>query len=263
VSDSTDEQLVLLEVADHIGIVTFNRPEALNASTTPFFRRLIRMFDEINDNPDIWCVVVRGEGRAFSVGADQKERAGMSLQDLRNRRRISPQAFSAMRTCIRPVIGQVHGYAIGGGLELALGCDIVIASEGTVMGLIETRLASIPAGGGTQILPRLVGVPRAKELIFTGRTFTAEEALTWGMISHVVPIEELETSVMSLAREIASAAPIANSQAKRAINMSMDVGVANGFDIEAALYERVLSTSDRSEGAAAHREKRPPAFTGE
>ncbi len=261
-SATPDVDSILLEVADHIATVTFNRPEALNASTTPMFRRLIQVFDEINDDPDVWCVVVRGAGRAFAVGADQKERATMSLQDLRNRRRISPQAFSAMRNCIRPVIGQVHGYALGGGLELALGCDIVIAAEGTVMGLIESQLASIPAGGGTQILPRLVGVPRAKELIFTGRKFTAEEALGWGMISDVVPLDELEDKAMGLAREIAAAAPISNVQAKRAINMSMDVGVANGFDFEAALYERVLSTSDRDEGAAARREKRAPRFTG-
>lgn len=261
--EQTGDDLVTLDVDAHIGIVTFNRPHALNASTTPLFQRLIRVFDEINDDPEIWCVVLRGAGRAFSVGADQKERATMSLSDLRNRRRISPQAFSAMRNCVRPVIGQIHGYALGGGMELALGCDIVIAAEGTVMGLIESRLASIPAGGGTQILPRLIGVPRAKELIFTGRKFTAGEALGWGMISYVVPADELEDKVMDLAREIASAAPVSNVQAKRAINMSMDLGVATGFEVEAALYERVLSTTDRAEGAAAHREKRTPHFTGE
>jgi enoyl-CoA hydratase len=258
-----EADLIIMEVADHVATVTFNRPDALNAATTPFFRRLVGVFDEINEDPDIWCVVVRGAGRAFCVGADQKERGAMSLQDLRNRRRLSPQAFSAMRNCVRPVIGQVHGYALGGGLELALGCDIVVAAEGTAMGLIESRLASIPAGGGTQILPRLVGVPRAKELIFTGRRFTAEEALGWGMISYVVPGEALESTVRALALEIATAAPVSNVQAKRAINMSMDLSVANGFEVEAALYERILSTTDRAEGAAAHREGRAPSFRGE
>jgi enoyl-CoA hydratase len=261
--EQAEDELITLDVEEHIAVVTLNRPHALNAATTPLFRRLIGLFDQINEDPDVWCVVVRGAGRAFCVGADQKERAAMSLQDLRTRRRISPQAFSAMRNCIRPVIAQVHGYAIGGGLELALGCDLVVASEGTVMGLIESRLASIPAGGGTQILPRLVGVPRAKELIFTGRKFSAEDALSWGMISYVVREEALEAKVMALAREIASAAPVSNVQAKRAINLSMDLGVANGFEVEAALYERVLSTSDRAEGAAAHREGRVPEFKGE
>ena len=256
-------ELVTIDIVDHVATVSFNRPESLNAATTPLLRRLIQVFDEINDDPAVWCVILRGNGRAFSVGADTKERAGMSLQDLRVRRRIAPHAFSAMRNCIRPVIGQVHGHALGGGLELALGCDIVVAAEGTRMGLIESRLASIPGGGGTQILPRLVGVARAKELIFTGRTFSAEEAAGWGMISNVVPADQLESTVAALAHEIATAAPVSNVQAKRAINMSMDIGVANGFEVEAALYERVLSTTDRTEGAAAHREKRTPHYTGE
>lgn len=256
-------ELVTIDTADHIATVSFNRPESLNAATTPLLRRLIEVFDEINDASDIWCVILRGNGRAFSVGADTKERKDMSLQDLRTRRRIAPQAFSAMRNCIRPVIAQVHGHALGGGLEFALGCDIVVAAEGTRMGLIESRLASIPGGGGTQILPRLVGIARAKELIFTGRKFSAEEALGWGMISHCVPADELEGTVSVLAREIATAAPVSNVQAKRAMNMSMDLGVANGFEVEAALYERVLSTTDRLEGAAAHREKRTPNYIGD
>lgn len=260
-SQSTD--LVTVSTVDHVATVSFNRPEALNAATTPLLRQLIDVFDHIDDDPDVWCVVLRGNGRAFSVGADTKERAGMSLTDLRTRRRIAPRAFSAARSCIRPVIGQVHGYALGGGLELALGCDIVVAAHGTRMGLIESRLASIPGGGGTQILPRLVGVARAKELIFTGRTFTAEEALGWGMISHCVAADQLDDTVAALAHEIATAAPVSNVQAKRAINMSMDLGVANGFEVEAALYERVLSTTDRLEGAAAHREKRPPTYIGD
>ena len=257
------EEPILVDVVDHVATVTLNRPGSMNATTTQLLRQLIRTFEEINDDPQIWCVVLRGSGRAFCTGADQKERAGMSLQQIRDRRRISPQAFSAMRTCIRPVIAQVHGYAIGSGLEIALGCDIVVAAEGTQMGLIESRIASIPAGGGTQILPRLVGIARAKELIFTGRRFTAEEAQSWGMISHVVPAADLENHVHALSREIATAAPISNVQAKRAINMSLDVPIANGFDIEAALYERILTASDRDEGAAAHRERRTPNYTGE
>lgn len=260
---SPSTELVTIETVDHVATVSFNRPEALNAATTPLLRRLIEVFDQINDDPDVWCVILRGNGRAFSVGADTKERADMSLADLRVRRRIAPHAFSAMRNCIRPVIGQVHGFALGGGLEFALGCDIVVAADGTRMGLIESRLASIPGGGGTQILPRLVGIARAKELIFTGRTFTADDALGWGMISHCVPADELEATVAALAHEIATAAPVSNVQAKRAINMSMDLGVANGFEVEAALYERVLSTSDRLEGAAAHREKRTPRYIGD
>lgn len=259
----TETELVELSIADHIATVSFNRPNVLNAVSTPVFGRLIDIFDQITDDPDVWCVILRGNGRAFCVGADQKERPGMSLDEIRRRRRISPQAFSAMRNCSRPVIAQVHGYALGGGLEMALGCDIIIAASDTVMGLIETRRGSIPAGGGTQLLPRLVGPARAKELIFTGRKFTAAEAVDWGLITHAVPPDELEGKVTALAREIVDSAPISNMQAKRAINASMDLDVANGIQLEAALYERILTTWDRTEALSAYKEKRSPQFRGE
>lgn len=256
-------ELVELTVAEHVATVSFNRPEVLNAVNTETFGRLIDVFDAIADDPEVWCVVLRGSGRAFCVGADQKERPGMSLDAIRRRRRISPQAFSAMRNCPHPVIAQVHGYALGGGLEMALGCDIIVTARDTVMGLIETKRASIPAGGGTQLLPRLIGPARAKELIFTGRTFTGAEALEWGLVSYAVEPDQLEAKVGDLAREITAVAPISNVQAKRAINMSMDLDVANGLQAEAALYERILTTSDRTEALAAYRDKRPPQFRGE
>jgi enoyl-CoA hydratase len=262
-SIQTRSELIELSVADHIATVAFNRPEVLNAVNMPVFSRLIEVFDDIADNPDVWCVILRGNGRAFCVGADQKERPGMTLDEIRRRRRISPQAFSAMRNCPRPVIAEVHGYALGGGLEMALGCDIIVAARDTVMGLIETKRGSIPAGGGTQLLPRLIGPARAKELIFTGRTFTAAQALEWGMVSYALEPEDLRAKVDDLAREITSAAPVSNMQAKRAINLSMDLDVANGIQAEAALYERILTTSDRTEALAAYREKRPPQFRGE
>lgn len=259
---ATTSDLVECSVQDHIATVAFNRPEVLNAVSTPLLLRLLEVFDAIDDDPDVWCVILKGNGRAFCVGADQKERPGMSADEVRRRRRIAPQAFSAMRNCIRPVIAQVHGYAIGSGLEMAIGSDIVFAAAGTVMGLIETRVGAIPGGGATQVLPRLVGLARAKELIFTGRKFTAEEAQAWGMISYVVPEAELESRVLTLAREIAGSAPIANSQAKRALNMSLDLDVANGIQVEAALYERTLTSADRAEALVAYRERRPPVFHG-
>lgn len=255
--------LLEFSVREHIATVAFDRPAVLNAVSTPLLERLIDVFDEINDSAEIWCVILKGNGRAFCVGADQKERPGMSIDDVRRRRRIAPHAFAAMRQCLRPVIAQVHGHAIGSGLELALGCDIVVAAEGTMMGLIETAVGAIPAGGGTQLLPRLVGLGRAKELIFTGRKFTAEDALAWGMINRVVPEAELERTVLSLAREITAVAPIANVQAKKAINLSLDLDIANGMQVEAALYDRTLTTADRAEALRAYRERRRPVFRGE
>lgn len=253
---------IVFEVEDHLATVTFNRPEVLNAVTTPMLERLVEVFERIDDNPAVWCVVLKGNGRAFCVGADMQERQTMSADDVRRRRRIAPRAFGAMRNCQHPVIGQVHGYALGGGLELALGCDIVVAAEGSVLGLVETRVGAIPAGGGTQLLPRLIGVPRAKELIFTGRRFTATEALGWGMINRVVPPEDLEGAIAGLAEEILQSAPIANVQAKRAINMSLDLDLRSGIEAEAALYERTLTSADRAEAVRAFADKRPPSFTG-
>ena len=248
---------------NHIATVVFNRPHVLNAISTPMLESLIGVFDDIDDDPGVWCVVVKGKGRAFSTGADMAERRGMSADDVRRRRRIGLRAFSAMRACVHPVIGQVHGFALGGGLELALGCDIIIAAEGTTMGLVETRVGAIPGGGGTQLLPRLVGVPRAKELIFTGRKFSAEQALEWRMLNRVVPADELEDTVRALALEITSSAPIANTQAKRAINMSLDLDIRNGMEAESALYERTLTSQDRAEAVQAFAERRSPTFTGQ
>lgn len=255
--------LIEVTVTDRIATVAFNRPEVLNAVSTPVLERLAEVFGDLNDRSDVWCVVLRGNGRAFCVGADQKERPTMSQDAIRRRRRIAPLAFGAMRDCVHPVIAQVHGYALGGGLEMALGCDLIVAAEGTVMGLIETVRASIPAGGGTQLLPRLVGPARAKELIFTGRRFTAAEALSWGLANYVVPESELDATVRRLAREITAAAPISCSQAKRAINASMDMDVASGVRYEAALYERILTTDDRVEALDAYRERRTPVFRGQ
>jgi enoyl-CoA hydratase/carnithine racemase len=259
----SEQDLLEFTVEGHIATVAFNRPGVLNAVSTPVFRRLIDVFDEINESGAIWCVILKGNGRAFCVGADHKERPGMTHDEVRRRRWISPQAFSAMRRCLRPVIAQVHGYALGSGLEMALGCDFIVAAAGTVMGLVETTRGSIPAGGGTQLLPRLIGVARAKELIFTGRKFTAEDALAWGMVNYVVPEAELAATVMKLATEIAAAAPISNVQAKKAVNASLDLDLANGMAVEAALYERVLTSHDRAEFLQASREHRRPVFKGE
>lgn len=250
-------------IEDHIATVAFNRPEVLNACNMAVLEGLIDCFDRLTDRQDIWCVILKGNGRSFSTGADQKERPGMSLDAIRRRRRIAPAAFGAMKRFPHPVIAQVHGFALGGGMEMALMCDLIVAAEGTIFGLIETVRASIPAGGGTQLLPRLIGVARAKELIFTGRRFKAEEAADWGLFNYLVPEAELEAKVRSLAEEIVAAAPISVTQCKKAIDGGLDMDFAGGVQLEAALYERILTTKDRIEALDAYREKRKPAFRGE
>jgi enoyl-CoA hydratase/carnithine racemase len=248
---------------DSIARVAFNRPEVLNAVNMEILLNITPLFEQLSNDSHVRCVVLSGNGRAFSVGADHKERPTMSLDEVRHRRRIAPRAFAAMRNCVHPVIAQVHGWALGSGLELALGCDIVVMAETAVLGLIETVRASIPAGGGTQLLPRIVGLQRAKELILTGRRFTAAEAADWGIANYVVPVEELEARVTGLAREITAAAPISCQQAKRAINATLSMDLTSGIEYEAALYERILGSADRAEALAAYQEERPSVFMGE
>lgn len=259
---SAEETIVEITVDRHVATVTLNRPDALNACTTPLLERLIAVFEGFEDDADVRCVVLRGAGRAFCVGADIAERRTMSLDAQRRRRRIAPSAFGAMRRFSRPVIAQIHGYAIGSGLELALGCDLIVAAAGTVMSLPETAKASIPAGGGTQTLPRLIGAARAKELIFTSRRFTAEDAERWGLVNHVVPAESLAARVAELAAEIVAVSPVSCAQAKRAIDLGLAMTVETGIQFEAALYERVLTSEDRQEAYRAAAEKRQPTYVG-
>jgi enoyl-CoA hydratase/carnithine racemase len=251
-----------VEITDHLARVSFNRPEVLNALNMEMVLGLSDIFESLSADPSVRCVILRGNGRAFSVGADHKERPNMTLDEVRYRRRIAPRAFGAMRACVHPVIAQVHGYALGSGFELALGCDIVVMADSTVLGLIETVRGSIPAGGGTQLLARTVGVHRANELILTGRRFAAAEAQAWGIANYVVPEDQLEATVNGLAEEILRAAPLSCQQAKRAIRASMELGLAAGIDYEAALYERILTTEDRQEALTAYTEKRPAEFKG-
>jgi enoyl-CoA hydratase/carnithine racemase len=254
--------LLQVNVAGGVASVALNRPDSLNALSNGLLQAIVRTFADLEDDNAVRCVVLSGAGRAFCVGADIKERGTMSLDDVRARRRLAPLAFGAMRRFSRPVVAQVHGYAIGSGLELALGCDFIYAAAGTAMGLPETAKASIPAGGGTQILPRLVGVARAKELIFTSRRFTAEDAERWGMVNRVTPADQLGAAVQALTAELVAVSPTALATAKRAIDLGLATDLESGLQVEAALYERVLTSEDRREAAAAAAEKRSPRYGG-
>jgi enoyl-CoA hydratase/carnithine racemase len=259
---SQDRAVVEIEKAGQVAYVCLNRPEVLNAVSTQLLVELTAAFDRLSDDDSVRCVVLKGNGRAFCVGADQKERPQMSDDDIRRRRRIAPVAFGAMRSCVHPVISRVHGFAFGSGLEIAVGCDIVVMAETATLGLIETQKGMIPAGGGTQTLPRLLGPLRAKELILTGRRFTAAEARDWGIANYVVADDELDAVVGRLAAEVCAAAPVAVRQAKRAVDAALDLDLRRGVEMEAALYERVLHTEDRFEAQRAYAEKRPPRFSG-
>lgn len=260
----TEQAFATLEVRTEgpIAIVALNRPDALNAVSMGLLADLQALFGAIDDDPEVWVVVLHGNGRSFSVGADLKERAGMTLEEVRRRRRIAPNAYGAVAGCTKPVVGAVHGFALGGGFELALCCDLLIAAEGTQFALPETHLGVIPAGGGTQRLTRLIGPARAKELIFTARRFGTDLALDWGIISRTTPPDDLLPTALELAREVATNAPIGLQQAKKAINAALDLDLRAGIAFEAEAYQTCLTTADRNEGLAAAREKRPPRFIG-
>ncbi|SHJ34631.1 enoyl-CoA hydratase-related protein [Desulfofundulus thermosubterraneus] len=244
-----------------IGIIFFNRPQALNALSTQMARELVAALEELELDDQVFAAVLTAEGdRAFCVGADLKERKNMTKAEVKKQRTLFIKAFEAVVMFPKPLVAAVNGYALGGGCEFALGCDFIIASEKAFFGLPEVSLAVIPAGGGTQLLPRVIGRAKAKELIFTGRRISAAEAYRLGMVNYVVPAENLMARTMEIMQEIVQNGPIALQQAKRAINLGLELDLHTAFALEAECYNVCLATEDRDEGLRAFNEKRKPVY---
>lgn len=245
-------------------LVTLNRPMQMNAIS---FRLLLELKDlvrELRFNQDVRTVIITGSGdKAFSAGADLKERAGMTQLQVKEFLYTIRHTFTEIEALPMPVIAAVNGLALGGGTELALVCDIRIASAKASMGLTEVTLGVIPGAGGTQRLTRLVGKGKAKELIFTGRKVKMEEALSMGLVNMVVNSELLLATALEMANLMNDNAPIALQQAKFAINHGSQVDLNNGLNIETKAYEICLPTLDRIEGLQAFKEKRKPLYKGE
>jgi methylglutaconyl-CoA hydratase len=209
-------------------------------------------------------VVLTGQGqKAFCAGADLKERARMSDAEVAGFHHGVRALLDGLAALPQPVVAALNGVALGGGLELALACDLRLAAEGVEVGLPEVGLGIIPGAGGTQRLPRLVGAARAKDLILTGRRLGAVEALGWGLLSAVVPAGRLADEALALAGRVARHAPISLRQAKRAVDQGLHLPLAKALDLENRLYQDCLPTRDRQEALRAFAEKRPPVFTGE
>ncbi len=238
------------------------REGAANALSRALVAELKAAAGDVGANVDVRTVVITGAGKAFSAGADLKERRGFTLDETRGFLDELGGTLSAIAALRCPVIAAMNGVAFGGGLELALACDVRIAAEGVTMGLVETRLGIIPGAGGTQRLARLVGPAWAKALIFSGRRFDAADALRWGIVQQVVSPGELEAAAGHLAEEIAGAGPLAVAEAKAAIDEGLAEPLADGLAIERRHYEVVLTSADRDEGLAAFAEKRAPVFHG-
>jgi enoyl-CoA hydratase len=244
-----------------VGIITFNRPQALNALNTQMARELVAALEELELDDGVFAAVLTAEGdRAFCVGADLKERKNMTRAEMKKQRELFVRAFEAVVNFPKPLVAAVNGYALGGGCEFALGCDFIVASEKATFGLPEVGLAIIPGGGGTQLLPRIIGRARAKELIFTGRRIPAAEAYRLGLVNYVVPPEELMARTMAIMQEIVQNGPIALQQAKRAINLGLELDLHTAFALEAQCYNVCLATEDRDEGLRAFNEKRKPVY---
>ncbi|TMK54026.1 MAG: enoyl-CoA hydratase [Actinobacteria bacterium] len=248
------------------GVYTFTlaRPDAMNALNRELVELIAEASNAVRDDPDARATIFVGLGdRAFSAGADLKERAGLGSIEVAEAVASISRAIQAVAEIPVPTIAAINGAALGGGFELALACDIRIASTAAVMGLPETTLAIIPGGGGTQRLPRVAGEGRAKELIFTGRRISAADALQYGIVHEVAAPDELRMRALAVARTIASNGPIAVRAAKEAIVRGLEMPLNEGVTLENELYGRTVPTKDRLEGLVAFREKRAPVYRGE
>ena len=256
--------LVMWEEIDGIATVRLNRPEAANALSKSLLEQLQTILNSIMHRNDIRVVILTALGeKAFCAGADLKERRGMADVEVRQAVARIHQTIELVAHLPMPVIAAVNGVAFGGGVEIALAADLRIAAQHAKLGLTETGLAIIPGAGGTQRLPRLIGVAKAKELIYTARHVSAREALELGLVNQVVPAEELANAANQLAKSIAKNGPIAVRQAKYAIDVGYDLSLTAGLEVEKKAYELIVPTKDRLEGLVAFGEKRPPVYRGE
>jgi enoyl-CoA hydratase len=258
-------ETLLLSVANGVATLTLNRPQAMNAITQRMKEELGAALDAVETMVEARVLVITGAGRkAFCAGTDIKERSGTdpTPAEFYFRQQATHRLFSRIEQLSKPVIAAINGIALGGGVEIALCADLRVAAETASMGLTEVNLGVIPAGGGTQRLPRLIGPTRAKELIFTGTRLTAAEAAAIGLVNRVVPADELAAKVAELAEQIAAKPPLAVRFAKQAIDQGAqsDTQTAMAFELYAAAI--LFDTEDRKEGMRAFVEKRAPVFKG-
>ena len=250
--------------ADGIAQITLNRPEAMNSISSAMAAELARACAELAAAPEVRVVVFGAAGeRAFCAGADLKERAGMTDADILRQRPVIRAVFGALLALPQPAIAAVHGFALGGGCELALSCDLVVADETATFGLPEVTVGLVPGGGGTQLALRRLGPGRAADLVLTGRKVGVDEAERIGLVDRRVPAGQDGPAALELAGQIAANSPVAVRAAKRAIRHGWGVSLDAGLDVEDAAWRTAALSADRREGIAAFVEKRPPAWPGE
>jgi len=258
------ETLKVETIQAHILLITLNRPEVSNAFNTKMAQEIIELTEGIAlDRKDIRVIVLTGAGeKAFCAGGDLKERNGMSVEEWGKQHLVFERMTRALLDCPVPVIGAVNGAAYGGGCEICGTLDFIYAAQDAKFCLPEAGLGILPGAGGTQTISRAIGERRAKELILTGRPFSANEAHDWGLVNAVFPAEELLSAALETAGAIAANAPISVQQAKQSIHRGLQMSLRDGLAFEIEAYNRTVPTQDRIEGVRAFNEKRKPNFNG-
>ena len=255
-----DREFIVTEFTGKVGLVKLNRPESYNALNLQLLSELMESLKELDEMDDIGAIVITGDEKAFAAGADISAMADATTDEIRESEFIP--TFSLIREIKKPIIAAVSGYCLGGGLELAMSCDMIISSTKSKFGQPEINLGIIPGAGGTQRLTRSVGKVVAMEMILNNRTLKADEALSLGLINAVYPVEEFLEKSMSMAQDIATRAPLAIQAAKRAVNQAYELNLSEGLDEERDLFFDLFSTQDQKEGMKAFLEKRKPSWTG-
>jgi enoyl-CoA hydratase len=256
-------KFIVYEKSEGIATITLNRPEALNAFSKEVVSEVLQALEDIRSDESVRVVILTGAGeRAFSAGADIKAMIGMNSLKARELSLMGGKLCLALENLEKPVIAALNGYALGGGLEVAMSCDLRIASENSRMGQTEINIGLIPGWGGTQRLTRLVGRTKAKEMVFTGKMIDAKTAEQLGIVNMAVPADKFRETVRQFALELASKAPVAFRVAKALIDKGAEIGLDSALALEREGFGVVASTEDLQEGVKAFTEKRKPVFKG-
>lgn len=253
---------IIAEKKGAVGVITLNRPKALNALSAGLITDLGAALDDFEADAEIGCILVTGSEKAFAAGADIKEMAGFSYMDAYKADFIT-RGWERLAQCRKPVIAAVAGYALGGGCEIAMMCDFILAADTAKFGQPEITIGTIPGAGGTQRLTRFVGKSKAMEMCLTGRMMDAEEAERAGLVSRIIPAAELMDEAMKTAERIAGMSKPAVMMAKESVNRAYETTLAEGVRFERRLFHSTFATADQKEGMAAFIEKRKPAFRDE
>jgi len=251
---------ILVSEVGRAGLIQLNRPQQLNALNAALMEEVVTALEELDRNEQIGCVVITGNQRAFAAGADIKEMAEASAVDMLLRDNIA--RWDRIRKIKKPLIAAVSGFCLGGGCELAMTCDLIIASESAQFGQPEVNIGVMPGAGGTQRLTRALGKSKAMGMVLTGRYLPASEAEQLGLVARVVPVEVYLDEALKLANEIASRPPVAVRLAKEAVNKAFETSLSEGLDYERRLFFLLFATDDQKEGMRAFIEKRPAEWRG-